>query len=58
MYRFTGHLMPEQVQGIAALVFMEIREAGYAAVGEFHYLDHQPNYRTGFVRRPIKPELG
>lgn len=43
MYRFTGHLTPEQVEAIAAQVFMEMQEAGYAAVGEFHYLHHQPD---------------
>ncbi|WP_420584814.1 formimidoylglutamate deiminase [Ruegeria sp.] len=42
MYRFTAQLTPEQVQAIAALVYLEMQEAGYAAVGEFHYLHHQP----------------
>lgn len=42
MYRFTGQLTPEQIEAIAALVFMEMQEAGYAAVGEFHYVHHQP----------------
>ena len=43
MYRFTAHLSPDQVQAIAALVYLEMQEAGYAAVGEFHYLHHQPD---------------
>ncbi|MDO7632557.1 MAG: amidohydrolase family protein, partial [Paracoccaceae bacterium] len=42
MYRFLDRLTPEQMEGIAALVFMEMQEAGYAAVGEFHYVHHQP----------------
>lgn len=42
MYRFLDRLTPEQMQAIAALVFMEMQEAGYAAVGEFHYVHHQP----------------
>ena len=42
MYRFTARLTPDQIQAIAALVFMEMQEAGYAAVAEFHYLHHQP----------------
>jgi formiminoglutamate deiminase len=42
MYRFTAHLTPEHVEAIAAFVFMEMQEAGYASVGEFHYLHHQP----------------
>lgn len=43
MYRFTAHLTPEHVEAIAALVFMEMQESGYASVGEFHYLHHQPD---------------
>lgn len=40
MYRFLGQLTPEQVQAIAELAFMEMLEAGYGAVAEFHYLHH------------------
>ncbi|WP_299948491.1 formimidoylglutamate deiminase [uncultured Ruegeria sp.] len=42
MYRFLDRLNPEQIEAIAALVFMEMQEAGYASVGEFHYVHHQP----------------
>ncbi|WP_170329580.1 formimidoylglutamate deiminase [Ruegeria arenilitoris] len=42
MYRFLDRLTPEQIEAIAALVFMEMQEAGYASVGEFHYVHHQP----------------
>jgi formimidoylglutamate deiminase len=42
MYRFLDHLTPEDVQAIAALVQVEMAEAGYAAVTEFHYLHHGP----------------
>ena len=42
MYRFLDRLTPDDVQAIAALVFMEMQEAGFAAVGEFHYVHHQP----------------
>lgn len=41
MYRFLETLTPEDVHAIAALVQMEMLEAGYAAIGEFHYLHHQ-----------------
>jgi len=41
MYRFLEALTPEDVRAISALVQMEMLEAGYAAVGEFHYLHHQ-----------------
>jgi formiminoglutamate deiminase len=40
MYRFLDRLTPDQVQTIAELVFMEMLEAGYGAVAEFHYLHH------------------
>lgn len=42
MYRFTARLTADEVQAIAAQVFLEMQEAGFAAVGEFHYLHHQP----------------
>ena len=49
MYRFLDQLTPDQVEAIAALVFMEMLEAGYGAVAEFHYLHHdvggQPHAR-------------
>jgi formiminoglutamate deiminase len=41
MYRFVDRLTPEQIEAIAGLAFMEMQEAGYAAVGEFHYVHHQ-----------------
>ena len=43
MYRFVAHLTPDQAQAIAACAYMEMAEAGYAAVGEFHYLHHRPD---------------
>lgn len=43
MYRFTTHLSPAHIEAIAAFVFLEMQEAGYASVGEFHYLHHQPD---------------
>jgi len=45
MYKFVERLTPEQVEAVAALVYMEMLEAGYAAVGEFHYLHHDPEGR-------------
>lgn len=40
MYRFAERLGPAQVEAIAALAFMEMLEAGFTRVGEFHYLHH------------------
>jgi formimidoylglutamate deiminase len=45
MFRFLDRLTPEDVQAIAALVQMEMLEAGYAASVEFHYLHHAPGGR-------------
>lgn len=42
MYRFLDHVTPEDVETIAALVQMEMLEAGYATNVEFHYLHHRP----------------
>lgn len=46
MYRFLDRLTPEDVQAIAAMVMLEMAEAGYAAVAEFHYLHHAPGGKT------------
>ncbi|MFT7057862.1 MAG: formimidoylglutamate deiminase [Pseudorhodobacter sp.] len=40
MYRFLDQLTPDHIEAIAALVYMEMLEAGYGAVAEFHYLHH------------------
>lgn len=41
MYKFLDQLTPDDIETIAALVQMEMLEAGYAANIEFHYLHHQ-----------------
>lgn len=40
MYRYLDRLTPDHVEAIAEMVFMEMLEAGYASVVEFHYLHH------------------
>ena len=40
MYRFLERLGPEDVQAIAAQAMVEMAEAGFSAVCEFHYLHH------------------
>ncbi|TYC48257.1 formimidoylglutamate deiminase [Rhodobacterales bacterium] len=42
MFRFLDALTPDDIEAIAAFVQMEMLESGYAAIGEFHYLHHQP----------------
>ncbi len=41
MFRFLQNLTPDHVEAIAAMVQMEMLEAGYATNVEFHYLHHQ-----------------
>lgn len=41
MYGFVERIEPEQVQAIAAQLYVEMLQAGYTTVGEFHYLHHQ-----------------
>ncbi len=43
MYRFLGRLTPDDVRAIAAQLYVEMAEAGFTSVGEFHYLHHQPD---------------
>lgn len=43
MYGFLAALDPDDVEAIAAYAFMEMAEAGYGAVGEFHYLHRRPD---------------
>jgi formimidoylglutamate deiminase len=45
MYRFLRVLSPDDVEAIAAYAYMEMLEAGFTAVGEFHYLHHDPDGR-------------
>ena len=42
MYRFLDVLTPDEIETIAAFAFLEMQEAGFSAVAEFHYLHHQP----------------
>ena len=43
MYRFLERIGPDELAAIAAQLYVEMLEAGYTAVGEFHYLHHQPD---------------
>jgi len=45
MYRFLDRLTPDDVEAIAAFAYMEMLEAGFTAVGEFHYLHHDVDGR-------------
>jgi len=43
MYRFAGRIDPDAMEAIAAFAYMEMLEAGFTRVGEFHYLHRQPD---------------
>lgn len=45
MYRFALTMTPEQVQAVAAQLYVEMLEAGFTRVGEFHYLHHDRDGR-------------
>lgn len=40
IYDFVARLDPEALEAIAAQTYVEMLEAGYTAVGEFHYVHH------------------
>lgn len=43
MYALANRLDPDGVEAISALCFLEMVRAGFTTVGEFHYLQHQPD---------------
>lgn len=43
MYRFLSRLTPDDVAVISAQAYVEMLEAGFTRVGEFHYLHHDPS---------------
>ena len=45
MHRFAAALVPDQVEAIAAQLYVEMVKAGYTGVAEFHYLHHGPGGR-------------
>lgn len=45
MYRFAQRLDPDSLRAVAAQLYVEMLEAGYTSVCEFHYLHHAPDGR-------------
>lgn len=43
MYRLAGRVTPDQMEAMAAFLYMEMLRAGYTQVAEFHYLHHDKN---------------
>src|SRR5690606_16455836 len=40
MYRFAARISPEALEAVATWLYVEMLEAGYTSVCEFHYLHH------------------
>jgi formimidoylglutamate deiminase len=40
MYRFVGRMTPEDFEAVTTFAFIEMLEAGFTRVGEFHYVHH------------------
>ena len=40
MYRFAAALTPEHLRDVATALYVEMLEAGYTSVCEFHYVHH------------------
>ncbi|MDO5606757.1 MAG: formimidoylglutamate deiminase [Paracoccus sp. (in: a-proteobacteria)] len=45
MYRLALSIDPDQMQAIAEMAYVEMLEAGFTRVGEFHYLHHDRDGR-------------
>jgi formimidoylglutamate deiminase len=45
MYRFALTMNPDQVEAVASQLYVEMLEAGFCRVGEFHYLHHDRDGR-------------
>ena len=43
MYRFALMMSPDDVEAVAAQLYVEMLEAGFASVAEFHYLHNAPD---------------
>jgi len=43
MYAFAATVGPDELQAIAAQLYVEMLKSGYTQVCEFHYLHHQPD---------------
>jgi len=46
MYGFALSMNPDQMEAVAAQLYVEMLEAGFTRVGEFHYLHHDTDGRS------------
>src|SRR5690606_9371492 len=45
MYRMAARFDPDSLHAVASQLYVEMLEAGYTSVCEFHYLHHAPDGR-------------
>lgn len=43
MFVFLQRLGPEELEAVAAMLYVELMESGFASVAEFHYVHNAPN---------------
>jgi formiminoglutamate deiminase len=43
MYRFLARMTPDDIEAVAAWLYVEMLEAGFTTIGEFHYLHNAPD---------------
>ena len=43
MYRFLARMSPDDIEAVTAWLYVEMLEAGFTSVGEFHYLHNAPD---------------
>src|SRR5438552_7542060 len=46
MYGFALKLQPDDLEAVAAQLYVEMLKSGFSVVGEFQYLHHQPDGTT------------
>lgn len=52
MYKAAAALDPESIERVSRIAFRELRRAGVRTVGEFHYVQHQPD-GTPYAERTL-----
>jgi formimidoylglutamate deiminase len=57
MYGLANRITPDDLEAIAAQVYVEMLEAGYTAVGEFHYVHHDVGGRRFATRSEMSVRL-
>ncbi len=57
MYEFANRITPDDLEAIATQVYVEMLEAGYTAVGEFHYVHHDAGGTPFGVRSEMSQRL-